>query len=339
MKVLLTGGAGYIGSNILSCLLDEGHEVIVFDNFINSPRSKAEFLKKFIKKKFTIIEGDLVYIDEIKSVFDSHNIDVVIHLAGLKSVSESVVNPLLYYQNNIFGSVNLLHVMNEAKVKKIVFSSSATIYGDPKNLPIKESHPPNPKNTYGTTKLIVENIISSLCDKKHEFFAVSLRYFNPVGADPSFTLGEFINKNQNNLMPIINLNAFGHQKKFEIFGNDFDSKDGYAKRDFIHITDLAKAHISSIEYLTKQTDFKNEIFNIGTGKGTSVMELISCFETTNNVELNYEVSKRRDGDIAESVACCEKANKDLNWKAEYSLEDMCESSYEFYKKFPEALNA
>lgn len=339
MKVLLTGGAGYIGSNILSCLLNEGHEVIVFDNFINSPRSKVDFLKKFLKRKFTFIEGDLVNIDEIKSVFESYNIDVVIHLAGLKSVSESVMNPLLYYQNNIFGSVNLLHVMNEAKVKKIVFSSSATIYGDPKNLPIKESHPASPKNTYGTTKLTVENIISSLCNKRHEFYAVSLRYFNPIGADPNFTLGEFINKNQNNLMPIINLNAFGHQKKFKIFGSDFDSEDGYAKRDFIHITDLAKAHISSIDYLTRQTDFKNEIFNIGTGRGTSVMGLISCFETTNNVELNYEVGNRRDGDIAESVACCEKANKYLHWKAEYSLEDMCKSSYEFYKKFPEALNA
>tara|TARA_B100000035_G_scaffold101807_1_gene86323 strand:+ start:1034 stop:2053 length:1020 start_codon:yes stop_codon:yes gene_type:complete len=339
MKVLLTGGAGYIGSNILSCLLNEGYEVVVFDNFTNTSKSKISFLEKFFQEKINIIEGDLIYIDQIRSLFKSEMIDIVIHLAGLKSVSESIEKPFLYYQNNIFGTINLLQAMEESKVKRIIFSSSATIYGDPQQLPIKETHPINPKNIYGATKATVENLISSICNEIYEFNAVSLRYFNPVGSDPSFTLGEFMNKNQNNLMPIINLNAFGRINKFEIFGSDFESKDGYAKRDFIHITDLANAHLCSINYLANQKNYKNEFFNIGTGKGTSVKELISCYEATNNIELNYSVGKRRKGDIAISVACPKKANEDLHWKAIYSLEDMCKSSFEFYNRFPEALSA
>ena len=337
MKVLLTGGAGYIGSNVLLALRDSGYETLILDNFCNSSEERLKVFAKLIGGNLNYVKSDIRSIKELRKVFSQHEIESVIHLAGLKSVSESIKNPNLYYENNVVGSKNLLNTMSEFAVNKLIFSSSATVYGNPNTLPITEDHELKPMNNYGQTKLEVENLISEFVNNNNSQ-AVSLRYFNPVGSDLSNNLGEFISSMPSNLMPIINLNAFGHMNEFNIYGDDYATHDGSAIRDFIHISDLAQAHVSALNFILDNDHKSYEAINVGTGVGFTVKEIISCFENVNSVKLKFKVSKRRAGDIEASIASPSKAKQILGWSSSYSLEDMCMSAFNFYKKHPNAID-
>ena len=337
MKVLLTGGAGYIGSNVLLALRDSGYETLILDNFCNSSEERLKVFAKLIGGNLNYVKSDIRSIKELREVFSQHEIESVIHLAGLKSVSESIENPNLYYENNVVGSKNLLNTMSEFAVNKLIFSSSATVYGNPNTLPITEDHELKPMNNYGQTKLEVENLISEFVNNNNSQ-AVSLRYFNPVGSDLSNNLGEFILGMPSNLMPIINLNAFGHMNEFNIYGDDYATHDGSAIRDFIHISDLAQAHVSALNFILDNDHKSYEAINVGTGVGFTVKEIISCFENVNSVKLKFKVSKRRAGDIEASIASPSKAKQMLGWSSSYSLEDMCMSAFNFYKKHPNAID-
>jgi len=337
MKVLLTGGAGYIGSNVLLALRDSGYEILILDNFCNSSEERLKVFAKLIGGNLNYVKSDIRSIKELREVFSQHEIESVIHLAGLKSVSESIENPNLYYENNVVGSKNLLNIMSEFSVNKLIFSSSATVYGNPNTLPITEDHELKPMNNYGQTKLEVENLISEFVNNNNSQ-AVSLRYFNPVGSDLSNNLGEFILGMPSNLMPIINLNAFGHMNEFNIYGDDYATHDGSAIRDFIHISDLAQAHVSALNFILDNDHKSYEAINVGTGVGFTVKEIISCFENVNSVKLKFKVSKRRAGDIEASIASPSKAKQILGWSSSYSLEDMCMSAFNFYKKHPNAID-
>tara|TARA_B100001287_G_scaffold162161_1_gene136322 strand:+ start:1060 stop:2082 length:1023 start_codon:yes stop_codon:yes gene_type:complete len=337
MKVLLTGGAGYIGSNVLLALRDSGYETLILDNFCNSSEERLKVFAKLIGGNLNYVKSDIRSIKELREVFSQHEIESVIHLAGLKSVSESIENPNLYYENNVVGSKNLLNIMSEFSVNKLIFSSSATVYGNPNTLPITEDHELKPMNNYGQTKLEVENLISEFVNNNNSQ-AVSLRYFNPVGSDLSNNLGEFILGMPSNLMPIINLNAFGHMNEFNIYGDDYATHDGSAIRDFIHISDLAQAHVSALNFILDNDHKSYEAINVGTGVGFTVKEIISCFENVNSVKLKFKVSKRRAGDIEASIASPSKAKQILGWSSSYSLEDMCMSAFNFYKKHPNAID-
>tara|TARA_B100001121_G_C18700221_1_gene627208 strand:+ start:1035 stop:2057 length:1023 start_codon:yes stop_codon:yes gene_type:complete len=337
MKVLLTGGAGYIGSNVLLALRDSGYETLILDNFCNSSEERLKVFAKLIGGNLNYVKSDIRSIKELRKVFSQHEIESVIHLAGLKSVSESIENPNLYYENNVVGSKNLLNIMSEFSVNKLIFSSSATVYGNPNTLPITEDHELKPMNNYGQTKLEVENLISEFVNNNNSQ-AVSLRYFNPVGSDLSNNLGEFILGMPSNLMPIINLNAFGHMNEFNIYGDDYATHDGSAIRDFIHISDLAQAHVSALNFILDNDHKSHEAINVGTGVGFTVKEIISCFENVNSVKLKFKVSKRRAGDIEASIASPSKAKQILGWSSSYSLEDMCMSAFNFYKKHPNAID-
>ena len=337
MKVLLTGGAGYIGSNVLLALRDSGYETLILDNFCNSSEERLKTFAKLLGGNLNYVKSDIRSIQELRKVFSQHEIESVIHLAGLKSVSESIENPNLYYENNVVGSKNLLNIMSEFAVNKLIFSSSATVYGNPNTLPITEDHELKPMNNYGQTKLEVENLISEFVNN-NDSQAVSLRYFNPVGSDLGNNLGEFISGMPSNLMPIINLNAFGHMNEFNIYGDDYATHDGSAIRDFIHISDLAQAHVSALNFILDNDHKSYEAINIGTGAGVTVKEIISCFEDVNSVKLKFKVSKRRAGDIEASIASPSKAKQMLGWSSSYSLEDMCMSAFNFYKKHPNAID-
>lgn len=337
MKVLLTGGAGYIGSNVLLALRDSGYETLILDNFCNSSEERLRAFGKLLGSNLNYVKSDIRSIEELRKVFSQHEIESVIHLAGLKSVSESIDNPNLYYENNVIGSKNLLSIMSEFAVNKLIFSSSATVYGNPNILPIPEEHQLKPMNNYGQTKLEVESLISEFVNNNN-FQAISLRYFNPVGSDSMNNLGEFIFGIPSNLMPIINLNAFGHMNEFNIYGDDYATHDGSAMRDFIHISDLAQAHVSALNFILESDLKSHEAINIGTGVGVTVKEIISCFEDVNSVKLKFKVSKRRAGDIEASIASPRKAKQMLGWSSSYSLEDMCVSAFNFYKKHPNAIN-
>lgn len=337
MKVLLTGGAGYIGSNVLLALRDSGYETLILDNFCNSSEERLKTFAKLLGGNLNYVKSDIRSIQELRKVFSQHEIESVIHLAGLKSVSESIENPNLYYENNVVGSKNLLNIMSEFAVNKLIFSSSATVYGNPNTLPITEDHELKPMNNYGQTKLEVENLISEFVNN-NDSQAVSLRYFNPVGSDLGNNLGEFISGMPSNLMPIINLNAFGHMNEFNIYGDDYATHDGSAIRDFIHISDLAQAHVSALNFILDNDHKSYEAINVGTGVGFTVKEIISCFENVNSVKLKFKVSKRRAGDIEASIASPSKAKQMLGWSSSYSLEDMCMSAFNFYKKHPNAID-
>ena len=337
MKVLLTGGAGYIGSNVLLALRDSGYETLILDNFCNSSEERLKTFAKLLGGNLNYVKSDIRSIQELRKVFSQHEIESVIHLAGVKSVSESIENPNLYYENNVVGSKNLLNIMSEFAVNKLIFSSSATVYGNPNTLPITEDHELKPMNNYGQTKLEVENLISEFVNN-NDSQAVSLRYFNPVGSDLGNNLGEFISGMPSNLMPIINLNAFGHMNEFNIYGDDYATHDGSAIRDFIHISDLAQAHVSALNFILDNDHKSYEAINVGTGAGFTVKEIISCFENVNSVKLKFKVSKRRAGDIEASIASPSKAKQMLGWSSSYSLEDMCMSAFNFYKKHPNAID-
>jgi len=330
MVILVTGGAGYIGSHTCVELLEKGEELVVVDNFVNSKPDVIEKIKEITKKDFKFYEVDLLDKPKLEKVFEENDIKEVIHFAGLKAVGESVQKPLLYYHNNITGTVTLLEVMKKYNCKKIVFSSSATVYGLPKTVPITEDFPLSTTNPYGSTKLFIEQILKDCCTADKEFAAILLRYFNPIGAHKSGLIGEDPNGIPNNLMPFIARVADGTYKELKVFGNDYDTPDGTGVRDYIHVVDLSIGHIKAIEKIRKMDGV--EIYNLGTGNGFSVLELVHTFEKVNNVKVNYQIVGRRQGDIAVCYANCDKALKDLGWKCERNIEDMCRDTWNFILK-------
>ena len=328
MSVLVTGGAGYIGSHTVVELLNEGYEVIVLDNFSNSSPKALESIKKITGKDFKFYEADLLDRPAIKKIFDENkDIDSVIHFAGLKAVGESVQKPIMYYENNIGGTLILVDEMTKHGVKKIVFSSSATVYGDPASVPIREDFPRSTTNPYGSTKLMIENILTDVYTSDNEWSVILLRYFNPIGAHESGLIGEAPNGIPNNLMPYINQVALGKLDHLNVFGSDYPTHDGTGVRDYIHVVDLAKGHIKAIEKAESMTGV--EAYNLGTGHGYSVLDIVKNFEKATGVKVKYELTDRRPGDIAECYADPTKAEKELGWKAEKGLEEMCRDSWRF----------
>ena len=330
MVILVTGGAGYIGSHTCVELLEKGEELVVVDNFVNSKPDVIDKIKEITKKDFKFYEVDLLDKPKLEKVFEENDIKEVIHFAGLKAVGESVQKPLLYYHNNITGTVTLLEVMKKYNCKKIVFSSSATVYGLPKTVPITEDFPLSTTNPYGSTKLFIEQILKDCCTADKEFAAILLRYFNPIGAHKSGLIGEDPNGIPNNLMPFIARVADGTYKELKVFGNDYDTPDGTGVRDYIHVVDLSIGHIKAIEKIRKMDGV--EIYNLGTGNGFSVLQLVHTFEKVNNVKVNYQIVGRRQGDIAVCYANCDKALKELGWKCERNIEDMCRDTWNFILK-------
>lgn len=328
MSVLVTGGAGYIGSHTVVELLDEGYDVIVVDNFVNSSPKALDNIKKITGKDFKFYEADLLDRPAMKKIFDENkDIDSVIHFAGLKAVGESVEKPILYYENNVGGTLVLVDEMSKHGVKKIVFSSSATVYGDPASVPIREDFPRSTTNPYGSTKLMIENILTDVHTSDNEWSVILLRYFNPIGAHESGLIGEAPNGIPNNLMPYINQVALGKLDHLNVFGSDYPTHDGTGVRDYIHVVDLAKGHIKAIEKAENMTGV--EAYNLGTGHGYSVLDIVKNFEKATGVKVKYELTDRRPGDIAECYADPTKAEKELGWKAEKELEEMCRDSWRF----------
>lgn len=329
MNVLVTGGAGYIGSHVVVALFNAGHHVTIIDNLSNSNRRVLNGINEVLKAKISFIECDVRGSDLVYEVLVGHKVDAVIHLAGLKSVGESVSDSLNYYQNNIAGLLSLLDAMNRAGVMKLVFSSSATVYGVPKYLPIDESHPLSPINPYGRTKLHSEEILLDISKSNPGWKILCLRYFNPVGAHQSGLIGEDPVGIPNNIFPYLLDVVLGKYKFLNIFGDDYPTVDGSGVRDYIHIEDLAEGHISALNYLDgfNGCDF----FNLGTGNGFSVFELVAVFESIINSEIPIKLVPRREGDVASCFAGVNKANKILNWKAIRKIEDMCLSGLKWAK--------
>lgn len=331
MKILVTGGCGYIGSHTCVELLENNYDVIVIDNLSNSKKKVIDKIEEITNKKVVFYEGDVQDEELLERIFAENKIDAVIHFAGYKAVGESVKKPLMYYRNNLDSTISLLEVMNKYNVKNIVFSSSATVYGTPEDLPIKENfevkHATNP---YGETKIMIENILKDLYISDNNWNIAVLRYFNPIGAHKSGLIGENPNGIPNNLMPYIVKVATGELKELSIFGNDYNTKDGTGVRDYIHVVDLAKGHIKAIEWVLKGNGI--DYFNLGTGNGYSVLELVEAFKKYNDIDVPYKIVPRRDGDIAECYADASYAKDKLGWSCNYGIEDMVKDSYNFINK-------
>jgi UDP-glucose 4-epimerase len=325
MNILVTGGAGYIGSHTCVELINNGYRVIIIDNFSNSKPKVLEEIKKITNKDFDFYKIDLCNKEALRDVFNKHEIHAAIHFAGLKSVGESVEQPLKYYKNNVLSSINLVEVMLENNIKNIVFSSSATVYGKPDQLPITEDFPTATTNPYGETKLMIERIYTDLYKSDHEWRISLLRYFNPIGAHESGLIGENPKGIPNNLMPYVTKVAKGDLDKLLIFGDDYKTIDGTGVRDYIHVVDLAKGHVKAIENLKTGVN----IYNLGTGKGTSVLQLVNTFMCVNEVNVPYEIVDRRDGDIAACYADATKAKIELNWVARKNLKAMVKDAWRF----------
>ena len=332
MKIFVTGCCGYIGSHTCVELLEKGYEVVGLDNFSNSKKSVLTKIKEITGRDITFYEGNMLDKELLDEIFTKNNIDCVIDFAAYKAVGDSVVKPVEYYINNVSSVLTLLTVMKEHNVKKLVFSSSATVYGNPKIVPITEEcevgHTTNP---YGTSKLFVEQILKDLSIADPEFKIIIFRYFNPVGAHPSGLIGEDPLGIPANLMPYICKVSTKELDHLNVFGDDYKTKDGTGVRDYIHIIDLAKAHVKGIEKL-ENSENGLYIYNLGTGKGYSVLEIINAFEKANDIKIPYKIAERRSGDIDECYADSSKANKDLDWHCEYNLEDMCKDAYNFMIK-------
>lgn len=333
MNILVTGGTGYIGSHACVELLMKEFNLISLDNFSNSKPNVNKRIEEITGKKFKFYEADLLDENGLKKIFDENQIDAVIHFAGLKAVGESVKIPISYYNNNIVGTINLIKVMEEYNVKKIVFSSSATVYGNPKSVPIKEDFPTQATNPYGRTKLMIEEILKDLYNSDNKWAISLLRYFNPIGAHMSGKIGEDPNGIPNNLMPFITQVAVGKRKKLSIFGNNYDTHDGTGVRDYIHVVDLVNGHLKALEKL--DDNHGCQTFNLGTGKGYSVLDIIDNFKKVTNIDIPYEIVDRRSGDIDKCYADVAKAEKYLGWKAQRGLQEMCEDSWRWQKNNPE----
>ncbi len=332
MKILVTGGAGYIGSHTCFELLKENYDVVVLDNFSNSCEESLRRVQKLAGKKLSFYKADLLDPLSIHQVFMEHKIDAVIHFAGLKAVGESVTLPLKYYQNNLTGTFNLLSVMDRYAVKSLVFSSSATVYGTPKTLPITEDFPLSATNPYGRSKLVIEEVLKDLYQSDKEWHIALLRYFNPVGAHESGEIGEDPQGLPNNLVPYISQVAVGSLPRLSVFGGDYDTPDGTGVRDYIHVTDLALGHIRTLPKLIGKPGVMT--YNLGTGKGFSVLEMIKGFEKACNQKIPYQITDRRPGDIAVCFADPSKAKKELGWEAKKTLDDMCRDTWNWQRKNP-----
>ena len=334
MKILVTGGAGFIGSHTLVELLEAGREVVVMDNFINSKPESLERVRKITGKDFKFYEADMLDIAALDKIFEENpDIGAVVHFAGLKAVGESCSQPLRYYTNNISGTLKLLDSMNRHGVKRIVFSSSATVYGLPKEVPIKEDFPLKTYNPYGETKLMTERILSDLIKTDSEWSAVILRYFNPIGAHCSGLIGEDPRGIPNNLFPYITQVGVGKLEKLHIFGSDYPTHDGTGVRDYIHVVDLAQAHLKAVEYSEKNTGI--DYFNVGTGEGYSVLDMVKAYERVTGKTIAYEINERRPGDIAECYADPAKAEAVLGWSAKYGIDEMCRDADRWQTMNPE----
>ena len=343
-KILVTGGAGYIGSHTCIALHQAGYDVVVYDNLSNSSIEAINRASKLAGQPIEFIEGDIRDAKLLKQVFAEHNFFGVIHFAGLKAVGESVAKPLLYYNNNVSGTIILLEVMAEANVKNLVFSSSATVYGDPEVLPIDETSPRSCTNPYGQSKLTVEHILEDLAATNDGWNLIPLRYFNPVGAHSSGQIGEDPNDIPNNLMPYISQVAVGKLEKLSIFGNDYPTVDGTGVRDFIHVTDLAQGHVAALNYLQQQVSLSQTSsvgflpINLGTGKGTSVLELVTAFSEVSGQDIPYQFAARRAGDIASCYASADKAKELLGWEAKLSITEMCQDTWRWQSMNPDGYN-
>lgn len=329
MKILVTGGAGYIGSHTCVELLNEGFEIVVIDNFSNSKSSSLDAIKKITGKDFKFYEIDYLDKDALNKVFEENKIDAVINFAGFKAVGESVQKPIEYYTNNISGALNLLDVMRKHNVKKFVFSSSATVYGNPEKIPLTEACKiGGTTNPYGTSKLFIEQILKDIYASDNSWDIIILRYFNPVGAHESGLIGEDPKGIPNNLMPYIAKVATKELKELSVFGNDYNTPDGTGVRDYIHVVDLAKGHVLALNKLEKEGKGLF-IYNLGTGTGYSVLDLVHAYEKANNVKVPYKIAPRRDGDIATCYSDPTKAKNELGFVATKTIEDMCHDSYKF----------
>jgi len=330
MKVLVTGGLGFIGSHTCCELLDSNYEVIVVDNLSNSKIDVLDKIEEITGKKVKFYQGNVCDKELLREIFRDNDIEAVIHFAAFKAVGESVKEPLKYYENNLLSTICLCEVMKEFGCRKIVFSSSATVYGSPNKLPIKEDFPLSTTNPYGSTKLMNEQILKDLWISNNDFSIIILRYFNPIGAHKSGLIGENPNGIPNNLMPYIVRVALGELPELSVFGNDYDTPDGTGVRDYIHVVDLAKGHIKAIEKTLKGSGIY--YYNLGTGTGYSVLDLVTTFEKVNGVSVKYKIVSRRPGDIGSCYADSSKAFKELGWKAELGIEDMCRDSYNYQLK-------
>lgn len=329
MNILLTGGAGYIGSHTAVVLSEAGHEVIIYDNFSNSSRSVLARLKKILGKTLTCVEGDIRNTTLLKKTFQQYQIEAVVHFAGLKAVAESVTDPLKYYDNNVVGSLKLFEVMKKVGIRTIVFSSSATVYGDPEYLPIDEKHPIHPTNPYGQTKVHIEQILKDLVQSDPGWRVVCLRYFNPVGAHDSGLIGEDPKGTPSNLMPYIAQVAIGKLAKLNVFGNDYSTPDGTGVRDYIHVVDLAQGHLAALNYLKAKSGW--QAINLGTGQGYSVLTLLIAYQKVSEKDIRYAIVHRRPGDVACSYAEVSQARALLGWGAVRNLKNMCETSWRWVR--------
>ncbi|MGD9624396.1 MAG: UDP-glucose 4-epimerase GalE [Arcobacter sp.] len=336
MSILITGGAGYIGSHTLVELANANYDFIVYDNLSNSSAESLKRVEKIIGKSITFINGDIRDTQKLKELFSSHTISSVIHFAGLKAVGQSVEQPLEYYDNNVVGTLRLLEVMKEFGCKKIVFSSSATVYGDPATTPILENFPVGgTTNPYGTSKYMIERILEDLYVSDNSFKIAILRYFNPVGAHKGGTIGEDPNGIPNNLMPFISQVAVGKREYLSVFGSDYDTHDGTGVRDYIHVVDLAYGHVKAIEYLNANDNIKPLIVNLGTGTGYSVLDVVKAFEKASGKAVAYRLVDRRAGDIAKCYANPSYVKEVLGWEAKRNLDEMCEDSWRWQSNNPD----
>ncbi len=329
MSILVTGGTGYIGSHTCVDFIQKGQEVVVMDNLCNSKIEVLDYIEQITGIRPKFYECDLLDREGMKKIFDENDIDTVIHFAGLKAVGESVAMPIEYYKNNIGGTLNLIEEMRDHNCFKLVFSSSATVYGKPKSVPIKEDFPLSTTNPYGTTKLYIEQILKDLCVADKRFSVVLLRYFNPIGAHDSGLIGDNPTGIPNNLMPYVTRVAKGVLPHLNVFGNDYETADGTGVRDYIHVLDLAAGHYAALKALVNPGV---SIYNLGTGNGVSVLDIVNTFERVTGVKIPYQIAPRRPGDIAECFADASKAELELGWKATRGLDEMCASAWNFESK-------
>ena len=329
MSILVTGGTGYIGSHTAIELLKNGEDIVIVDNLSNSKIEMVDKIKELSGKDFKFYQVDLLDRENLEKVFQENDIKEVIHFAGLKAVGESCEKPIEYYHNNITGTLVLVDLMKKYGCKKIVFSSSATVYGDPASVPIREDFPLSTTNPYGTTKLFIERILEDVYKADNEWTVILLRYFNPIGAHESGMIGENPNGIPNNLLPYVNYVAAGKLDHLNVFGNDYPTPDGTGVRDYIHVVDLALGHLKALDKARTMTGV--EVYNLGTGKGYSVLDIVKAFERVNGVEVKYEITSRRPGDIAECYADPTKAKEELGWEATRDLDQMCADGWRYTK--------
>ena len=337
MKVLVTGGAGYIGSHAVVELIAAGHEVVILDNLSNAKPEAVRRVSAITQREIPFVQGDIRDRETLRRLFAVHDLDAVMHFAGLKAVGESVEKPLAYYDNNVTGSLTLFEVMREAGCKSIIFSSSATVYGDPASVPIREDFPTSATNPYGRSKLMIEEMLRDLAASDPTWRVVLLRYFNPVGAHESGMIGEDPNGIPNNLVPYIAQVAIGRLPRLRVFGGDWPTRDGTGVRDYIHVVDLARGHVAALAWLGRSRGVG--IFNLGTGRGYSVLEMVRAFAEASGRDIPYEIVGRRPGDIAECYADPSLAERELGWRAERTLAQMCADSWRWQSMNPEGYGA